>query len=137
MGLLSDVVDFAAKTADATKEDCVVCGNSTDERDEVTGIAACKNCKEELGQKFTDTASVEVSTLQPSGSSYSVVSPVSVMGSGKVYQNAFSAVTYKLKAEAFEMGAKKVCGTQYQFRTAVSSAGNQVIEIMAFGTAMK
>lgn len=133
---LGDIADAANKAADAGKEDCVVCGTSTADRDEVTGIPACNNCKEALGQKFTETTSIEVSTLAPSGN-YSVVSPVSVLGSGKVYQNAFNAVTFKLKGAAVDVGAKKICGTQYQFRTALSSAGNQVIEIMAFGTAIK
>jgi len=136
MGLLGDLAGMAVKAGDAMMESCVVCGKDTKDRDEVSGIAACKNCKDELGQKFTDTASIEVSTLQPSGPS-NVLSPVSVLGSGKAYQTAFSAVTFKLKSQAYEMGAKKVCGTQYQFTKAVSSGGNQVIEIMAFGTAIK
>tara|TARA_Y100001935_G_C17278676_1_gene496164 strand:+ start:1241 stop:1651 length:411 start_codon:yes stop_codon:yes gene_type:complete len=136
MGFLDDLAGAAMKAADAGVEDCVVCGKGTSDRDEVTGIPACNKCKDELGQKFTETTSIEVSTLAPSGS-YSVVSPVSVLGSGKVYQNAFNAVTFKLKGAAVDVGAKKICGTQYQFRIARSSAGNQVIEIMAFGTAIK
>ena len=136
MGFLSDALAAGLKMADAGMEDCVVCSTSTGDRDEVTGIPACNKCKEELGQKFTDTTNIEVSTLPPNGN-YQVVSPVSVLGSGKVYQNAFNAVTFKLKGSALDVGANKICGTQYQFRTAVSSAGNQVIEIMAFGTAVK
>jgi len=136
MGFLDDIVSSVAKAGDAKMEDCVICGSSTSDRDEVTGIPACNKCKEDLGQKFTDTLNIEVSTLNPSGD-YDVISPVSVLGSGKVYQNAFNAVTFKLKGVALDVGAKKICGTQYQFRTALSSAGNQVIEIMAFGTAIK
>ena len=136
MGFLDEVGSFIAKTADAGVETCVVCDTETRDRDEVTGIAACNKCKENLGKQFGDTSSIEVSTLMPHGS-YEVLSPVSVLGSGKVYQTAFNAVTYKLKSSAYDIGAKKICGTQYQFRTALSSAGNQVIEIMAFGTAIK
>lgn len=136
MGIFDDVVGMAVKAADAGMEDCVICSKSTKDRDEVTGIAACNSCKDDLGQKFTDTANIEVSTCQPPGT-YTVVSPVSVLGSGKVYTNAFNAVTFKLKAAALGVGAKSICGTQYQFRTSVSSGGNQVIEIMAFGTAVK
>jgi hypothetical protein len=136
MGIFGDMIDAGLKAADAGMEDCVVCGTSTGDRDEVTGIPACDKCKNDLGQKFIDTTNIEVSTLSPSGN-YNVVCPISVLGSGKVYQNAFNAVTFKMKGAALDVGAKKICGTQYQFRTAVSSAGNQVIEIMAFGTAVK
>ena len=132
MGFLDQMVNLA----DSFMDDCVVCGKSTGDTDEDSGLNVHKKCKPDLDGILTRANSINVTTLSPTGN-YTEISPIMVVGTSKAYNLAFDSATFKLKKTALDLDANAVVGIQYQFRSSINEAKNRVCEIMGFGTAIK
>ena len=137
MGIM-DNLSSVASFVDSFQDDCVVCGTSTGNLDEATGLNVCKkNCINDLGDLLTRASAVNISTLAPNGDNFEQISPIMVVGTSKSYNKAFDSATFKLKKSAMDIDANSIVGIQYQFRSAMNASNNRICEIMAFGTAIK
>ena len=135
MSLLGAMVNTAIKVGDQAFDPCLVCGKDTKERHD-SGYALCSgDCTNTAEDVWSKTDKMEIATYTPSGKK--AIAPIMVVGSAKGYDTAFSSATFQMKKEAAALNAGGVFGIQYNYKPYVNSAGNRVIEIMAYGTAVK
>jgi hypothetical protein len=135
MSLLGQLAGAAISMADSTLDPCLVCGTSTTKRHE-SGYALCEgDCTSLAEEVWSKTDKMEIATYTPSGKK--AIAPIMVVGTAKGYNTAFSSATFQMKKEAAALNAGGVFGIQYNYKPYVNSAGNRVIEIMAYGTAVK